>query len=159
VPESVRYVAVQYRPNPGRRLLMKAAIEDRRGEYVIPVVNALVAITLADLLNREERGEPLPESARTTTVAPFSAVNPDAGAGPPFFVIWSNSFDRRFMATTRTREDAERLARLLNCVDYPARTSAWRTIWAWPSVKREAKDAARLAEPTLPSTQVRERPR
>jgi len=134
---------------------MKAAIEDRRDEYVIPVVNASVAVTLADLLNRQERGEPLPQVATTRAISTFSVVNPDAGVGPPFFVLWSNSFDRRFMAVTRSRDDAERLACLLNRVDYPVRTSPWRTIWAWPAVRRDASDAARLEDPTLPATQVR----
>lgn len=145
-----RYVPVRYR---GRsRLLFRAAIEDRRGDVVIPVVNASVAVTLADLLNREEERQPLPQAATAQSPLPFSVVNPDAGVGPPFFVLWSNSVARRFMAVTRSRMDAERLARLLNHVNYPVHTSLPRIWLSWPAVSADKSDVARLEEPTLSLT-------
>jgi hypothetical protein len=151
-----RYVPVRYR---GRsRMLFRAAVEDRSDEVVIPVVNASVAVTLADLLNREERGEPLPDAAPAPPLSPFAAVNPDGGVGPPFFVVWATGAARRFMAVTRERADAEHLASLLNHVGYHVHTSAMRTWFGWPAVANDRGDLRRLADPTLPPNQRRRPP-
>jgi len=123
---------------------------------VIPVTNASLAVALADLLNRDDRGEPLPE-APSKPIPPFSTVSIDTGVGPPFFVLWSNSFARRFVAITYERADAERFASLLNRVDYPVHVSPWKVIWqiSWPSVGSDPSDIARLEEPTLPPGQIK----
>lgn len=124
---------------------------------VIPVANASLAVTLAEFLNRDEGGQPLPEGALTKLIPPFSAVSLDTGVGPPFFVLWSNSFARRFVALTYERADAERFAAVLNRADYPVHVSPWKVIWqmSWPSVASDDKDLARLEEPTLPPAQIK----
>jgi hypothetical protein len=136
-------------------MLFRAAVEDRSAEVVIPVVNASVAVTLADLLNREERGESLPNAAPAPPLAPFAAVNPDGGVGPPFFVVWATGAARRFMAVTHERADAEHLASLLNHVGYHVQTSPIRTWFGWPAVASNRADRGRLGAPILPPNQRR----
>jgi hypothetical protein len=111
---------------PKKRPLLNAAVEDAERRIIIYAADAPLAVFLADVLNDEERGEPLPPAGEQHFPRRFQLVH-DKGmpfaAAPGTGVIYQNRMKGRIVAWAPDDETASRIARLLNLVDYPMNSS------------------------------------
>ena len=110
-----RYIAVKLRK---RSINLNAGIEDRGGGELIHVSNASMAKRLAELLNDEAEGRPLPERGPQHVPLRFQLAH-DAAPFPQTSVLYVHGLNVRIVAVAPRDEVARHLQRLLAHVDYP----------------------------------------
>lgn len=86
---------------------------------LIRVANASMAIRLAQLMNDEAEGKPLPEKTTQHVPIRFQLAHAAALPGPGVAVLYVHRSGTRAVASAPSEQQARRIARLLTHIDYP----------------------------------------
>jgi hypothetical protein len=116
-----RYVAVKLRRGS---VNLRAGIEDRLSGELICVANASMARQLAEWLNDEVEGRPLPARGPQHVPIRFQLAH-DALPLPQTSVLYVHGNSIRVVALAPRDEVARHLQRLLAHVDYPMDEHGW----------------------------------
>ncbi len=111
-----RYRAMQ---RAGRARLLAAIVEDSTTHELIEVASAAMASTLAELLNAETAGEPLPTAGEQHRPSRFHVAHSPSGLSSSVSVVYVHGAKSRVVARAQSDGAAGAVARLLNHVNYP----------------------------------------
>lgn len=132
-----RYRAVRLRRRQ-QSALLRAGIEDARSGDLIRVADAGMAVFLADVLNRRERGGSLPSAGEPRSPSRFQLVHDATALTSAVGVVYLHRSKARMVANAPNDAAAQEIARVLNHVDYPMIESrSWLSPIAKPGLMVE----------------------